>query len=91
MMEFRKHKIGQYTFCPRWKEELVCKTDQGSFVIDMPMGEVCVYAPTEVAWDRQIPHWNRNDYGNFIEELEQWCQAQQIPILKGDDAGIFAV
>jgi len=45
------------TFQPRWKEELVCSCELGSFVVEMPMGVLSVDFPDEENWLTQAPVW----------------------------------
>ena len=76
----------RFTFRPRWKEELVCTSDGGSFIIDMPWGIVTVYAPTRAAWEEQAQPWDINHYDTFIDELERWWRQINFPLAIVDDA-----
>lgn len=76
----------KFSFQPRWKEELVCQCELGEIVLDMPMGTVSVYVPTESAWREVAPVWAVLLWKSFFEQLSAWCDLQKIP-LHLDDAG----
>ena len=70
----------KFTFSPRWKEELVCSSPAGSFVIEMTMGVISVYCPTERKWKDEAPAWAKNYWGVFKDQLEKWCTDSKIPL-----------
>ena len=68
-----------YSFKPRWKEELVCETPHADFVIEITMGELHVYFPTQERWLSLVPECLHSEYNQIIQELENWCRKQNIP------------
>ena len=48
-------KDPEFTFTPRWKDELVCSCSLGRFVLEMPMGVTSVYLPPEQRWQSIAP------------------------------------
>jgi hypothetical protein len=46
-----------FQFKPRWKEELVVSGPGGSFVLELPMGVLSAYLPTEETWRSKAPAW----------------------------------
>ncbi len=42
--------MSKFKFQPRWKEELVVTGDGGQFILELPMGVLSAYLPTESAW-----------------------------------------
>jgi hypothetical protein len=70
----------QFSFQPRWKEELVCQCELGQIVLDMPMGTVSVYVPTRDAWKTVAPVWAAPFWESFYEQLGAWCDTQKIPL-----------
>jgi hypothetical protein len=67
-------------FQPRWKEELVCSSPLGSFILEMPMGVVTVYFPTEAVWPARAPGWAAPHWRGIFSQLQSWCDANQIPL-----------
>lgn len=63
-----------FHFQPRWKEELVVSAKGGSFVLELPMGQLSVYLPTETEWQRRAPHWAVSLWPHLRAELESWCR-----------------
>jgi hypothetical protein len=70
----------QFEFKPKWKEQLVCSCALGSFVLDMPMGVVSVYLPTEEHWQEVAPAWAMKLWGTLFQQLHEWCGKQNIPL-----------
>jgi len=68
-----------FTFSPRWKEELLCSCALGSFVLEMPMGVVSVYLPSEKNWLAAAPEWAKPHWGLLETQLRQWCEQKGIP------------
>jgi hypothetical protein len=63
----------QFRFQPRWKEELVVTGSGGSFVLELPMGVLSAYLPTEAEWRRRGPGWAISLWPILKSELEAWC------------------
>ncbi|MES2444068.1 MAG: hypothetical protein V4574_14660 [Pseudomonadota bacterium] len=62
-----------FHFQPRWKEELVVTASGGSFVLELPMGVLSAYLPTEAEWRRRAPGWAISLWPRLKVELEAWC------------------
>jgi hypothetical protein len=70
----------QFVFRPKWKEELVCSCALGTFVLDMPMGVISVYLPTEEHWKEVAPPWALELWSTLYQQLHAWCETQKIPL-----------
>ncbi len=66
--------MNTFSFCPRWKEELVVTGPGGSFILELPMGILSAYLPTEEVWKQKAPEWARNLWPILKTELEDWCK-----------------
>jgi hypothetical protein len=66
-----------FQFKPRWKEELVVTGPSGMFILELPMGRLTAYLPTEDAWRAQAPGWARDLWPILKVELESWCAANR--------------
>ena len=64
-----------FQFQPKWKEELVVIASDGSFILDLTMGVLHAYLPTEENWPNIAPSWAKDLYPVLKEELEAWCKA----------------
>jgi hypothetical protein len=78
-----------FTFQSRWKEELVCTCALGSFVLEMPMGVLSVYFPTESAWRHNAPSWARAHWAGIQKQLDQWCRQNKIPLYIDETAHVY--
>ena len=63
-----------FSFQPKWREELVCTGPGGSFVLELTMGVLAAYLPTEEAWGSKAPVWARDLWPVLKVELEAWCK-----------------
>jgi hypothetical protein len=63
-----------FKFQPRWKEELVCTGPGGIFVLELPMGVLSAYLPTEEIWRSRAPSWAIELWPTLKTELELWCK-----------------
>jgi hypothetical protein len=68
------------TFAPRWKEELVGTLDGKTFVVELTMGVLHVFFPTEEKWRAQVPAWAQDQWPLVKDSLTTWCRQQQIPL-----------
>ncbi len=59
-----------YTFSPRWKEELVCSCPTGRLVLELTMGILTIYFPTQKNWRRLAPSWAKNLHDEIHTALE---------------------
>ncbi|MEW6118999.1 MAG: hypothetical protein AB1593_02790 [Pseudomonadota bacterium] len=78
-------------FQPRWKEELVCTCEQGSFVLGMPMGVPSVDFPTEETWQREAPAWARPYWASIRNQLAGWCESQGLPLHVGPFGHVYCM
>jgi hypothetical protein len=81
--------MSTFTFQPRWKEELVCTARGGSFVLELTMGVLGAYLPTEEAWKRKAPEWARDLWSVLKAELESWCQSNNTKFVIDENAAIY--
>ncbi|NTF08758.1 hypothetical protein G6L37_21530 [Agrobacterium rubi] len=80
-----------FHFQTRWKEELVVSGNGGSFVLEMPIGVLSVYLPTETEWERRAPDWAKRLWPILRLELEDWCQENHAKFYIDHTAGIYPV
>lgn len=78
-----------FKFQARWKEELVVTCSGGSFVLEMPMGVLTVYLPTEQVWLKKAPSWAKNHWLPLKEQLEVWCKENKAEFLIDETAGVY--
>ena len=62
-----------FSFKPRWKEELVVTGQAGAFVLELPMGHLSAYLPTEEVWQEKAPDWAKGLWAELRQQLELWC------------------
>lgn len=70
----RRETAGTFQFKPRWKEELVVSGPGGRFVLELPMGVLSAYLPTEEEWRSRAPDWAKDLWPVLRDELERWCR-----------------
>lgn len=63
-----------FKFQPRWKEEMVVTSKDGTFVIDLAMGNLTAYLLPEDLWREQAPSWAKEHWAQLKSELEAWCE-----------------
>ncbi|MCH8498603.1 MAG: hypothetical protein LAT63_08995 [Marinobacter sp.] len=80
--------MSKFQFQPRWKEELVVTGDGGQFILELPMGVLSAYLPTESAWEAKSPEWARNQYVELKQELEEWCKKNKAKFYIDETAGV---
>lgn len=81
--------MSTFKFQARWKEELVCTGPGGTFVLELPMGVLSAYLPTEDVWKQKAPDWAKNLWPTLRAELEQWCAANKAQFVIDPTAGVF--
>ena len=81
--------MATFKFQPRWKEELVCTGPGGSFVLELPMGRLTAFLPTEAEWRKRGPEWARDLWPVLKEELAAWCKANKSDFVIEEHAGVF--
>jgi hypothetical protein len=70
----------QFSFTPRWKEELICRTPWAVFTAEITMGVLHVYFPDEAKWKKDLPEHLHDKWAQVVQELESWCKNQNIPL-----------
>jgi len=78
-----------FAFAARWREELVCTAAGGSFVLELTMGELTAYLPTEDAWQARAPDWARPLWRVLHVELQAWCRQNKARLVLDSGASIF--
>ena len=81
--------MSKFKFQPRWKEELVVTGDGGQFILELPMGVLSAYLPTELAWKLKSPEWAKNQYFELRQELEAWCKENGAEFCIDETAGVW--
>jgi hypothetical protein len=80
-----------FAFHARWREELVCTAAGGSFVLELAMGKLTAYLPTEDAWPTCAPAWAIALWPVLHAELKAWCQANDAGLVVVADARVDEV
>ncbi|MGI1680225.1 MAG: hypothetical protein K6L75_15905 [Cellvibrionaceae bacterium] len=81
--------MNTFTFQPRWKEELIVTGPGGSFVLELPMGILSAYLPSEDTWEKKAPDWARNYWSVLKQELEVWCQQNDANFFIDETASVY--
>ncbi len=76
-------------FAPRWREELVAKTEAGTLIFELTMRKLHVYFPSEERWLKAVPDWAKDQWKDFFEECSKWCRSNNMPITVVDDALVY--
>ena len=79
----------RFEFEPRWKEELVCSCEFGSFILEMPMGVISVYLPTQPEWEQRAPVWVRPHWEALRTQLSEWCAHYRYPLYVDASAAVY--
>ena len=75
-------------FQPKWKEELVCTMDGRQFIIEMTMGVLTVFFPSQSTWESCAPDWAIHHWAQVKEDLTLWCAQQKIPLVIEEHAWV---
>lgn len=78
-----------FTFKPRWKEELICTGPGGSFILELSMGILSAYLPTETGWSAKSPPWARELWPVLKLELEEWCSRNGARFFIDESAAVW--
>lgn len=81
--------MNTFKFRAKWKEELVCTGPGGSFVLELPMGILSAYLPTEAAWREKAPAWARDMWPVLHDELKDWCRRNKANFVVDAAAGVY--
>ena len=61
-------------YAARWKEELVGTINGNHFVVELTMGRLHVYFPTESVWEAGAPEWAKGKYLIARDAAEEWAE-----------------
>lgn len=61
-------------YMPRWKEELVGVLDGNQFLVELTMGRLHAYFPTESTWESSAPGWAKGKYLLARTAAEEWAR-----------------
>lgn len=64
------------------------KSEGGQFILELPMGILSAYLPTESAWKTKSPEWAKKHYPELKEELQQWCMENKAKFIIDETAGV---
>ena len=78
----------EITYNARWKELLVGRIGENCFHVELSMGTLHVYFPTEKIWDDFAPPWAKGKWGTAKEAVELWCVKENTPITIDDKAWV---
>lgn len=78
-----------YQFQAKWKEELICKTAVGEFILEFPMGNPTVYMPTKGRWISVAPRWAENHWEAFREQISNWCSKNNVVLVIDETANVY--
>lgn len=67
-------------FNPRWKEELVAYSKEGTLIFEFTMGVDHVYFPDKEKWENDAPAWAKNKWEEYRESCELWCKNNRVPM-----------
>jgi hypothetical protein len=81
--------MSEFKFQPRWKEELVVTGSGGSLILELPMGILSAYLPTEEIWSQKAPSWAKGLYHELKSELEAWCMENKAQLIVNTTAGVY--
>jgi hypothetical protein len=75
-------------FTPRWRDDLVCSSQEGRVVLGMAADEV--HVPTEEAWARRAPAWATGRRSELLTALEAWSVAYGVRLTVSERAVVEA-
>lgn len=81
--------MSTFQFQARWKEELVCTGPGGQFVLELPMGILTAYLPTQDVWLKKAPDWAMHLWPTLRDELEVWCLQNNADFVIDENAGVY--
>lgn len=91
LMDYEYDIERTFRFQPRWKEELVVTGPDGGFLLELPMGILSAYLPTEAAWKRTAPRWASDLWPILKTELEEWCRNNNALLNIDETAHVYPV
>ena len=79
----------KFDFRSRWKEELVCSCERGTFVLVFAMGKPTVYLPSEQRWAEVGPAWAKEEWANLRDQLRAWCDPGSVELMIDDESELY--
>jgi len=76
-------------FNPRWREELVATSKEGTLIFELTMGKYHVYFPGQTIWLTSVPEWAKPKWQTYLEACQDWCAQNKIPITIVDNALVY--
>ena len=76
------------TYQPKWKEELIGSIGEHEFSIEMTMGKLHVFFPTEVTWNKNPPDWAKGKWTESRDAAEMWSKDNNIPFTIDEQAWV---
>jgi len=61
----------------------------GQFVLELPMGVLSAYLPSEKTWAKKSPDWAVDLYPQLRNELQAWCKMNKAELIIDDSAQVF--
>ena len=62
--------------------------DGRRFVIELTMGVLTVYLPTQPKWSASAPEWAAQQWERVRADLSEWCEQQKMPLVIEDHAWV---
>jgi hypothetical protein len=76
------------TYQPRWKEMFDGFVGDNRFTVEMTMGHLHVYFPTESTWNRTAAIWAEGLWQQARDGAEAWCLSNSVPFTIDDQAWV---
>lgn len=76
------------TYQPKWKEELIGSIGENEFTIEMTMGQLYVFFPTESKWESNSPSWAKGKWNASKEAAQAWCREKKIEFTIDEQAWV---
>lgn len=77
-----------FTFNIRWKEELDGFVDGHRFTVEITMGSLHVYFPSEEIWEKNAPEWAKGMWQEASDATARWAAGQSIPFEIADNTWV---
>ena len=81
--------INKISFNPRWREELVAHSSEGTLIFELTMGSLHVYFPDENRWKGQAPSWAKDKWQIYKDACEAWCKLSKIPMTIAENTFMY--
>ncbi len=76
-------------FSPRWKEELVAASDEGTLIFELTMGKYHVYFPDQQKWLASVPAWAKDKWELYHDQCRRWCEQNRIPFTVAENTFVY--